>query len=82
MQVRNGYYLPAGNNGKIHRRLDDVVPRNLKGFSLVSYHSTELFNIARIDSGIQTHKVLVNVNVGKHLIVQYWNWRDSGTATS
>lgn len=31
--------------------------------------STELFHIARIDSSIRTHKVLVNVIVRKHLIV-------------
>jgi hypothetical protein len=51
--------------------LDVIVPHNLEGFSLVSYHSTELFHIAQIDSSIQTHKFLVNVNVGnlKHLIV-------------
>jgi hypothetical protein len=75
---------------------------------VVSCHSAELFHIAQIDSSISTHKVLVNVNVGKNLIVakpqlpvelvnvlatarsnfvnkregQYWNWRESGTATS
>ena len=69
MQGRNRYYLPAGNDGKIHRRLDVVVSRNLEGFSMVSCHSTELFHIARIDSSIRTHKILVNVNLGKHLIV-------------
>ena len=33
------------------------------------YHSAKLFHIARIDSSIWTHKVLMNVYVGKHLIV-------------
>ena len=69
MQGKNRYYLPTSNDGKIHRRLDVLVPRNLEGFSLISCRSTELFDIARIDSSIRTHKVLVNVNVGKHLIV-------------
>jgi len=69
MQGRDKYYLPASNDGKIHGGLDVVVPRNLEGFSLVSCHSTELFHIARIDSSIRSHKVLVNVNVGKYLIV-------------
>jgi hypothetical protein len=27
---RNKYYLSASNNGKIHQRLDVVVPRNLE----------------------------------------------------
>jgi hypothetical protein len=69
VQGRNRYYLPASNDGEIHRRLDVVVPCNLEGFPLVSHHRTELFHIARIDSSIRTHKVLVNVNVGKNLIV-------------
>jgi hypothetical protein len=70
VQGRNRYYyLPASNDGEIHRRLDVVVPCNLERFPLVSHHSTELFHIARIDSSIWTHKVLVNVNVGKHLVV-------------
>ena len=69
MRKKNRYYLPASNDGKIHRRLDIVVPRNLEGFSLVSCHSTKPFHIVRIDSNIWTHKVLVNVNDGKHLIV-------------
>ena len=69
MQGRNRYYLPTSNEGKIHWRLDGIVPCNLEGFSLVSYHGTELFHIARIDSSIRTHKLLINVNVGKHLVV-------------
>ena len=69
MQGKNKYYLPASNDGKIHWCLDVVVPRNLEGFSLVFCHSTELFHIVRIDSSIRTHKLLVDVNVGKHLIV-------------
>ena len=69
MQARNRYYLPASNNSKIHQRLDVLVPRNLEGFSVVSCHSTELLHIARIDNSIRTHKVLMNVNIGKRLIV-------------
>jgi hypothetical protein len=69
MQGRNRYYLPASNDGKIHRRLDIVVPCNLEGFSMVSCHSTELFHFARIDSSIRTQKILVNVNVEKDLSV-------------
>ena len=69
MQGRNRYYLPASNDGKIHRRLDVVVPYNLEGFSMVSCHGAELFHIARIDRSIRTHKVLMDVNVGKNLIV-------------
>ena len=69
MQGRNRLYLPTSNDSKIHRRLDVVVPCNLEGFSMVPRHSTELFHIARIDSSIRTHKVLMNVNVGKQLIV-------------
>ena len=69
MQKRNRYYLPASNDGKIHRRLDVVVPRNLEGFSVVSCHSTELLHISRIDNSIRTHEVLMNVNVWKNLIV-------------
>ena len=69
MQARNKYYLPASNNSKIHRHLDVFVPHNLEGFSVVSCHSTELLHIAQTDNSIQTHKVLMNVNIGKHLIV-------------
>ena len=36
---------------------------------MVSRHSTELFHIARIDNSIRTHKVLMDVNLGKNLIV-------------
>ena len=43
--------------------------RMIEGFSMVSCHSAELFHIARIDSSIRAHKFLVNVNVGKNLIV-------------
>ena len=28
-----------------------------------------MLHIARIDSSIRTHKLLINVNVGKHLVV-------------
>ena len=69
MQARNRYYLPASNNGKIHRRLDVLVPRNLEGFSVVSCHSTELLHIARIDNSIRTHKVLMKSILGSTFIV-------------
>jgi hypothetical protein len=37
--------------------------------SSISHHGTELFHVTQVDRSLRTHKPLVNVNVGKHLIV-------------
>jgi hypothetical protein len=69
MERSDRYYLPASNDGIIHRRLDVVIPHNLEGLSLVSHYGTELFHVARFDSNLRTHKVLMNINFAKFLIV-------------
>ena len=69
MERSDRYYLPASNDGIIHRSLDVVIPRNLEGLSLVSHYGTELFHVARIDSNLWTHKIFMNINVRKFPIV-------------
>jgi len=62
-------YLPAGDDSKVHRGLDFLVPSLLKGLTGVANHSTETLDSLDVNDSLATSEVLRKIDGGHGLVI-------------